>query len=252
MATYKSSTKYSDTNGWSTLQWIIATVIGIVIFCEILYLSTSTFVSFVNYKVALTSDYQYAKLAPNNIEPSLFYLTIMCVFIYLFILLKTAFSWINRPDTFQPVLYTVAALVPIIMIAFQYKSTDEYMYPYIKDLYEKTIVSNPNFSNSTVGLQVHKALLSNDYTTLKIISNNIDNFKPMEFKFNKIAEVVNLLPLPNSVYKFNNTTNNGSGFVSVADYKQFYTELLVEFKASEIASRKEFIYLIDSINPDKF
>lgn len=218
----------------------------------LLFMSTSTFVALINHKVAITSDYQYAKIAPFDIDQSFFYIMLMFGIMYCFLILYTIFSWINRTSWSRSVLYTIAALIPVGMVAYQYQSTDDFMYAPISRLYDNSVKANPNFSQSPIGIRFSKALAAHDYATLKNISNNLDALKLMDFKSNKIIEIVDLLPLPQSVSAFKKMLSEQGGFVSLADYKAFYTALLVEFKASDSVNKKEFIFLIDMIHPDRY
>ena len=44
---------------------------------------------------------------------------------------------------------------------------------------------------------------------------------------------------------------DSQGFVSLSDYKKFYDGFMTEFKSSPIADKKEFVFLIVMIHPDK-
>lgn len=237
---------------YSKFQIYLTGFILILVSIGALYISTSTLVALINHKVAITSDYQYAKIAPFTIEPTFFYLMIMCGVVYSFLVLTTIFSWINRVSWSKTIIYTILSLIPVGVIAYQYQTTDEFMYEPISQLYESSAKSNPNFSKSPIGLRFSKALVSHDYSSLKEISNNLDALKLMDFKSNKIVEIVNLLPLPQSVAAFKKMMTDTSGFVSLADYKAFYNTLLVEFKASDAVNKKEFIFLVDLIHPDRY
>lgn len=237
---------------YSKFQIYTAGLFFTVLTVFLLFMSTSTLVALINHKVAITSDYQYAKIAPFDVDPSFFYIMLICGIMYCFLILYTIFSWINRTSWSRSILYTIAALIPVGMVAYQYQSTDEFMYAPISRLYYNSVKANPNFPQSPIGIKFSKALSAHDYTTLKEISNNLDALKLMDFKSNKIIEIVNLLPLPQSVEDFKKMLSEKGGFVSLADYKAFYTALLVEFKASDSANKKEFIFLIDMIHPDRY
>jgi len=237
---------------YSNFQIYITGAVLTLLTMFLLYISTSTLVSLINHKVAMTSDYQYAKIVPFSVDESSFYLMLMFGILYCFVILYTIFSWINRVSWSRAILYTAVALIPVGMVAYQYQSTDEFMYEPISKLYESSVKANPNFAQSPMGVKFSKALAAHDYATLKEISNNLDALKLMDFKSNKIIEIVDLLPLPQSVATFKKMLSEKGGFVSLADYKAFYTALLVDFKASESANKKEFIFLIDMIHPDRY
>jgi len=236
----------------SNFQIYMTGAVFVLVTMFLLYTSTSTVVALINHKVALTSDYQYAKVAPFSVDQSFFYIMMMFGILYCFLILYTIFSWINRISWSRSILYTVVSLIPVGMIAYQYQSTDEFMYAPISRLYDSSVKANPNFAQSPIGVKFSKALATHDYSTLKEISNNLDALKLMDFKSTKIIEIVDLLPLPQSVGSFKKMLSDTGGFVSLADYKSFYNALLVEFKASESANKKEFIFLIDMIHPDRY
>lgn len=237
---------------YSNFQIYITGAVLTLLTMFLLYISTDTLVSLINHKVSMTSDYQYAKVAPFSVDETSFYLMLMFGILYCFVILYTIFSWINRVSWSRSILYTIVALIPVGMVAYQYQSTDEFMYEPIKSLYESSVKANPNFAQSPMGVKFSKALAGHDYATLKEVSNNLDALKLMDFKSNKIIEIVDLLPLPQSVATFKQMLSEKGGFVSLADYKAFYTALMVEFKASESANKKEFIFLIDMIHPDRY
>lgn len=252
MVNKKETDKPTIQQQYSNFQIYITGAVFTLLTMFLLYISTSTLVSLINHKVAITSDYQYAKVAPFTVDETSFYMMLIFGILYSFVILHTIFSWINRVSWSRSVLYTVVALIPVGMVAYQYQSTDEFMYEPISSLYESSVKANPNFAQSPMGIKFSKALAARDYSTLKEISNNLDALKLMDFKSNKIIEIVDLLPLPQSVSEFKTMLSEKGGFVSLADYKAFYTALLVEFKASASANKKEFIFLIDMINPDHY
>jgi hypothetical protein len=236
----------------STLvQKLIAVLVSIVLVPLALYYITLTVMNMINHKIAISAGYTYADLFQPG-DYSFNMIALMFFFTYFTFVVATVLSWIKRDNLKKSIIMTILSLIPAVFFVYNYQNTDEYMYQPISELYEKLVLANPTFAKSDIGLQFSKALTTHDYASLKKITNNMDSLKPMDFKFNKISEVVHLLPLNKSVDSFNNMTKNTNAFISVADYKNFYNDLLVEFKASDIASKKEFIYLIDSINPDRF
>ena len=219
-------------------------VLGVMYFC------TNIAVELINQHVAISSEYHYAKVANFSVDKTSVYFLIPFLFVYAFIVLQTVFHWINKTHLKKKVFFTAVSILPLIMIAFQYKSTDEFMYHPISALYDETVKLNPSFNKSPIGIKFAKALVSHDYSTLKEVSNDLDALKIIDLKNNHIVEVVNLFPLK-SVETFNKSLTATQGYLSLSDYKKFYAAFLTEFKGSEIAGRKEFVFLIWLISPDK-
>ena len=217
---------------------------------SIMYFCTNILVALINQHVALSSEYQYAKFATFSVDKASIYFTLPFLLVYLFLFMQTVFHCINNVDLKRKTYFTLFSVLPLLMIAFQYKSTDEFMYQPISSLYDETVKLNPSFAKSPIGIKFSKALISHDYDTLKEFSNDLDALKIIDLKNNKILEVVNLFPLK-SVDTFNQSLTSTQGHLSLADYKKFYAILLTDFKSSEIAGKKEFVYLIGLIDPAK-
>lgn len=217
---------------------------------NMVFVSTNILVGAINHHFALSSEYHYAQSADFDMDKSSAYFILPVLLAYLFLVVQTIYCWINNAHLKKRVLFTMLSVLPLIMIAFQYKSTDEFMYQPISELYDKTVKSNPSFSKSPIGVKFSKALVSKDYSTLKEISNDLDSLKNIDLKNNQIVDVINLFPLK-SVDTFNQSLAATKGYLSLSDYKKFYTVLLTDFKNSEIAGKKEFVYLIGLIDPAK-
>jgi len=229
---------------------LLIAVAGGLFILGMMFICTNIAVELINQYVARSSDYQYAQFATFSMDKSLIYFLLPFIFVYTYIILQTLFHWINKVELKKKVYFTVASLLPLIMVAFQYQSTDEFMYQPINNLYSETVKENPNFVKSPVGIKFAKALSTHDYATLKEISNDLDALKMIDLKTNQIIEVVNLFPLK-SVDTFNKMITDSQGFVSLSDYKKFYTNFMSDFKNSSIADKKEFVFLIVMIHPDK-
>lgn len=215
-----------------------------------MFICTKIAVGLINQYVALSSDYKYAQFATFSMDKTLIYFLLPFIFVYTYIILQTLFHWINNVELKKKVYFTAASILPLIMIAVQYQSTDEFMYKPISTLYDETVKENPNFIKSPIGIKFAKALSTHDYVTLKEVSNDLEALKMIDLKTNQIIEVVNLFPLK-SVDTFNKMITDSQGFVSLSDYKKFYDGFMTEFKSSPIADKKEFVFLIVMIHPDK-
>lgn len=252
MNTSEENNKTTISTQYSKFQDYIFGLFFTIVFASLIYLSTSTLASLISHKVAITSDYAYAKIAPFSVDEPSFYVMIIFGIFYFFIICHTVFSWLNRKSWSKSIFYTIIVLIPVGMVTYQYKNTDEFMYSSISHLYDNAINANPNFAKSSIGIKFSTALLNHDYTTLKEISNNLDTITEMDFKSNKIIEIIDLLPTPQSAATFKTMLNKKESFVSIADYQKFYDALMVEFKTSESSHKKEFIFLIDMINPNRY
>ena len=216
----------------------------------IMYFCTTILVALINQHVALSSEYQYAKFATFSVDKVSIYFILPFLFVYLFLFMQTVFHWINNVDLKRKTYFTLFSVLPLLMIAVQYKSTDEFMYQPISALYDETVKINPNFAKSPIGKKFSKALVSHDYATLKEVSNDLEALKIIDLKNNQIVEIINLFPLK-SVDTFNQALTATQGYLSLSDYKKFYTTFSSDFKSSEIAGKKEFVYLIGLIDPAK-
>jgi hypothetical protein len=252
MSEHKSDLTGQRNVEFTLVQKLIAVLVSIVLVPLALYYITLTVMNMINHKIAISDGYTYANLFQPG-DYSFNIMALMFFFTYFAFTLATVLSWIKRDNLKKSLFMTTISLIPAVFFVYNYQNTDEYMYQPISELYEKLVLANPTFSKSDIGLQFSKALTTHDYASLKKITNDMDSIKKMDFKWNsKIGEVINLLPLPKSVEAFKAMTSDNTRFISVSDYKHFYDNLLIEFKASDIASKKEFIYLIESINPDRY
>lgn len=235
---------------------IVVGIVGILFLFAALWATTSNIMGIINNKIAISNGYTYAAFMHEQYSSLNFMISIMSIMFflcYIFFILVTVFAWIKREKLSNCIKMTGLCFIPVCFFIYNYQNTDEYMYEPINNLYEKLVFTNPNFAKSDIGLQFSKALTTHDYASLKKITNDMDSLKTMDFKWNKkIGEVINLLPLPKSVEAFKAMTSDNTRFISVADYQLFYDNLLSEFKASDISSKKEFIYLVDSIHPDRY
>lgn len=117
MVNQKETDKPTIQQQYSNFQIYITGAVFTLLTMFLLYISTSTLVSLINHKVAITSDYQYAKVAPFTVDETSFYMMLIFGILYSFVILHTIFSWINRVSWSRSVLYTVVALIPVGMVA---------------------------------------------------------------------------------------------------------------------------------------
>lgn len=193
---------------------------------------------------ALSAGYHYIEYVHFNssfyMETSLLIVSV----VYLVILGMTIYSFIRRENIYKRIALLLFSLMPFLFIGYHYQNVDDFMYKPISKLYNLAS-KEKNFVNSDVGMRFRKALIENDYSTLKSISNNLTSLMGVPSKLLEEKEViVNVIPLPELKASFVKIKKE---FTSYSEYKEFYTQSLDVFQKSDLKTKPEFVLLMSML-----
>lgn len=222
--------------------------LGIVLF--ILYLLFDNVVTFqmILYQMhsAKSDGYDYINYVSYTPSVITFISIVILVFAYgTYFNYAILFSFLSQSLSSKIIWIVIVPLIPLLCFVWSnYQSVDKFMYPNMNGLYN-LVNTDPSFKNTNVEINFKKALENKDYSSLKMISNDLPSLaKLTKEQLNEIEEIINVIPNTEIKSAFKNFKK---GFTSYNEYSIFYKNISDIFNNSEQKDNQELSLLMKKL-----